>query len=94
LGLDSENLHFDENLQYIDRTRGPLNEGGLYAERQGIANHCLVEVVPLTALAGWHLPEFDDSKWAGGKPTEGISKAGVAFFRYASSPLVVFMAEA
>ncbi|KXN86326.1 putative beta-galactosidase A, partial [Leucoagaricus sp. SymC.cos] len=49
---------------YADRTRGPLNEGGLYAERQG-----------------WHLPGFDDSKWAGGKPTEGITKPGVAFYR-------------
>jgi hypothetical protein len=22
-------------LQYVDKTRGPLNEGGLYGERQG-----------------------------------------------------------
>lgn len=22
-------------MQYVDRTRGPFNEGGLYAERQG-----------------------------------------------------------
>lgn len=32
-------------------------------------------------LLGWHLPGFDDSKWARGKPTEGISDAGVAFYR-------------
>ncbi|RDB20455.1 putative beta-galactosidase A [Hypsizygus marmoreus] len=49
---------------YVDRTRGPLNEGGLFAERQG-----------------WHLPEFDDSKWATGKPTDGMSSAGVSFYR-------------
>ncbi|KAF9452019.1 glycoside hydrolase family 35 protein [Macrolepiota fuliginosa MF-IS2] len=49
---------------YVDHVRGPLNEGGLYAERQG-----------------WHLPGFDDSKWALGKPTEGISNPGVAFYR-------------
>ncbi|KAJ7229001.1 glycoside hydrolase family 35 protein [Mycena pura] len=49
---------------YADRTRGPLNEGGLFAERQG-----------------WHLPGFDDSTWAPGSPTAGISHAGVAFYR-------------
>ncbi|EIN05080.1 hypothetical protein PUNSTDRAFT_146007 [Punctularia strigosozonata HHB-11173 SS5] len=49
---------------YADSARGPLNEGGLFAERQG-----------------WHLPGFDDSKWAAGKPTSGISQAGVAFYR-------------
>ncbi|KAF9526882.1 glycoside hydrolase family 35 protein [Crepidotus variabilis] len=49
---------------YVDKTRGPLNEGGLFAERQG-----------------WHLPGFDDASWVPGKPTEGISSAGVAFYR-------------
>lgn len=51
-------------LQYADVTRGPLNEGGLFGERQG-----------------WHLPGFDDSTWAAGKPTTGISTAGVSFYR-------------
>ncbi|KAL0580896.1 hypothetical protein V5O48_001089 [Marasmius crinis-equi] len=49
---------------YIDKSRGPLNEGGLFAERQG-----------------WHLPGFNDDAWKSGKPTEGISRAGVAFYR-------------
>lgn len=49
---------------YADRMRGPLNEGGLFGERQG-----------------WHLPGFDDSKWATGRPTSGIAKPGVSFFR-------------
>ncbi|EGO25493.1 glycoside hydrolase family 35 protein [Serpula lacrymans var. lacrymans S7.9] len=49
---------------YVDTTRGPLNEGGLYGERQG-----------------WHLPDFDDSYWADGLPTNGISSAGVSFYR-------------
>ncbi|TFK43322.1 glycoside hydrolase family 35 protein [Crucibulum laeve] len=49
---------------YVDKTRGPLNEGGLFGERQG-----------------WHLPGFNDAAWATGKPTTGISKAGVSFFR-------------
>lgn len=49
---------------YVDTTRGPLNEGGLFAERQG-----------------WHLPGFDDSKWQTGRPTDGISQAGVGFYR-------------
>ncbi|KZV90500.1 glycoside hydrolase family 35 protein [Exidia glandulosa HHB12029] len=48
----------------VDKDRGPLNEGGLFGERQG-----------------WHLPGFDDSKWASGKPTTGIAKPGVSFFR-------------
>ncbi|KAG6901882.1 hypothetical protein C0995_007006 [Termitomyces sp. Mi166 len=49
---------------FADKTRGGLNEGGLYGERQG-----------------WHLPGFDDVKWAVGKPTIGISAAGVSFYR-------------
>ncbi|KAF8665643.1 hypothetical protein AX16_000098 [Volvariella volvacea WC 439] len=49
---------------YVDKTRGGLNEGGLYGERQG-----------------WHLPGFDDSRWKTGKPTDGISQAGVGFYR-------------
>lgn len=36
----------------------------------------------LTLLEGWHLPGFDDSHWAVGKPTTGISTAGVSFYRY------------
>ncbi|EJD54068.1 beta-galactosidase [Auricularia subglabra TFB-10046 SS5] len=49
---------------YADKARGPLNEGGLFSERQG-----------------WHLPGFDDSKWATGAATTGIAKPGVSFFR-------------
>ncbi|KAJ7590547.1 glycoside hydrolase family 35 protein [Mycena floridula] len=49
---------------YIDTTRGPLNEGGLFGERQG-----------------WHLPGFNDASWAVGKPTDGISHAGISFYR-------------
>ncbi|KAH6669703.1 family 35 glycosyl hydrolase [Plectosphaerella plurivora] len=49
---------------YIDRERGPLNEGGLFAERQGFH---------------WPQPPSDswtDSKG----PTKGIDKAGIAFY--------------
>lgn len=40
---------------YIDRTRGPLNEGGLYAERQGYTapfppNHNWISGSPLTGI--------------------------------------------
>ncbi|KAF9008853.1 glycoside hydrolase family 35 protein [Cyathus striatus] len=55
---------FKTPRDYQDKTRGALNEGGLYAERQG-----------------WHLPGFDDSKWTYGKPTDGMSTAGVSFYR-------------
>ncbi|KAJ6567229.1 glycoside hydrolase family 35 protein [Mycena vulgaris] len=55
---------------YADRTRGPLNEGGLFAERQG-------ELVHLC----WHLPGFSDAAWANSAPTTGIAHAGVAFYR-------------
>ncbi|KAI9761011.1 MAG: hypothetical protein M4579_001274 [Chaenotheca gracillima] len=50
---------------YADRTRGPLNEGGLYAERQG-----------------WHLPKppSDSAPFKDGKPTDGITRSGVAFY--------------
>lgn len=48
---------------YADRTRGPLNEGGLYPERQG-----------------WHQPSPPSSKWAVGKPTDGITAPGVRFY--------------
>jgi hypothetical protein len=49
---------------YIDRERGPLNEGGLFAERQGFH---------------WPRPpseSWTDSKG----PTKGIDKAGIAFY--------------
>ncbi|PFH52549.1 glycoside hydrolase family 35 protein [Amanita thiersii Skay4041] len=49
---------------YVDTVRGPLNEGGLYGERQG-----------------WHLPGFDDTKWESGSPIDGMSTAGVMFYR-------------
>lgn len=48
---------------YQDRTRGPLNEDGLFAERQG-----------------YHLPKPPTANWSNGKPTEGISSPGVAFY--------------
>ena len=48
---------------YADLARGPLNEGGLYAERQG-----------------WHLPSPPTQPFKAGKPTDGISSAGVAFY--------------
>lgn len=48
---------------YPDKVRGPLNEGGLYAERQGYH-------LPGAPISDW--------KSSGG-PTEGISSAGVAF---------------
>ncbi|KAG5654663.1 hypothetical protein H0H81_009911 [Sphagnurus paluster] len=30
---------------------------------------------------GWHLPGFNDATWASKKPTDGISTAGVSFYR-------------
>jgi hypothetical protein len=52
---------------YVDKSRGPLNEGGLYAERQGLH-------LPgaLSADLGWQ-----DSA---GPVAAGISKPGVGFF--------------
>ena len=47
----------------VDKTRGPLNEGGLYAERQG-----------------YHLPEPPSSNWSRGKPTDGLTSAGVRLY--------------
>lgn len=49
---------------YPDKDRGPLNEGGLYAERQGYH-------LPGAPIADWQ---------ASGGPTEGTSSAGVAFY--------------
>lgn len=37
--------------------------------------------VSYCCVTGWHLPGFDDRKWATGKPTDGISHAGVSFYR-------------
>jgi hypothetical protein len=52
---------------YVDKSRGPLNEGGLYVERQGLH-------LPgaLSADAGW--------KDSAGPVADGISKPGVGFF--------------
>ncbi|USW56803.1 Putative glycoside hydrolase, family 35, Galactose-binding-like domain superfamily [Septoria linicola] len=49
---------------YKDRARGPLNEGGLYAERQGYH-------LPGAPIDSW--------KSSGG-PSEGLSAPGVAFY--------------
>ena len=51
---------------YQDRTRGPLNEGGMYAERQGYH----LPGAPINST------QFSDS--AG--PTAGISQAGIGFY--------------
>ena len=48
---------------YRDKIRGPLNEGGIFAERQG-----------------YHLPSPPSTDWKEGKPTEGLTDAGVAFY--------------
>lgn len=53
------------DFQYIDRIRGPLNEGGLYPERQG-----------------FHQPGVDTRSWKSGSPLEGLSEAGIRFYRY------------
>ncbi|KAL9089996.1 MAG: hypothetical protein Q9165_005525 [Trypethelium subeluteriae] len=57
------NLHGED---YVDRTRGPLNEGGMYAERQGYH----LPGAPINSS------QFVDS--AG--PTAGISQAGIGFY--------------
>lgn len=49
---------------YVDRVRGPANEGGLWAERHGYH-------LPAPPTEG-----FKDSKG----PTEGLEKAGIAFY--------------
>ena len=49
---------------YPDKVRGPLNEGGLYAERQGYH-------LPGAPISDWE---------SSGGPTEGLSSAGVAFY--------------
>lgn len=56
------NLHGED---YEDRARGPLNEGGLYAERQGYH------------LPGAPISSWKESKTG---PMEGIDKPGVAFY--------------
>lgn len=49
---------------YPDKVRGPLNEGGFYAERQGYH-------LPGAPISDWE---------SSGGPTEGIGSAGVAFY--------------
>lgn len=49
---------------YMDKVRGPLNEGGLWAERQGYH------------LPGAPISKWTSSKG----PTEGIDSAGVGFY--------------
>ena len=48
---------------YQDRARGPLNEGGMYPERNG-----------------YHLPAPPSASWPAGKPTDGITSAGIGFY--------------
>jgi hypothetical protein len=49
---------------YMDKTRGPLNEGGLWAERQGLH-------LPDPPAADWKVSKG---------PTEGIETAGIAWY--------------
>jgi len=56
------NLHGED---YEDRTRGPLNEGGLYAERQGYH-------LPGAPTSGW--------KDSPGGPLSGVTAPGVQFY--------------
>lgn len=53
--------------RYADRVRGPLNEGGLFAERQGYH---------LPAPPTWD----DELGWEDASPTDGIDAPGVAFY--------------
>jgi hypothetical protein len=48
---------------YRDIVRGPLNEGGMYVERQG-----------------FHQPSPPSDEWEIGKPTQGLSAPGIAFY--------------
>ncbi|KAI5302597.1 hypothetical protein KEM55_000997, partial [Ascosphaera atra] len=50
---------------YEDKFRGPLNEGGLYAERQGYH-------LPS--------PPVHESGWKNKSPFDGVSSSGVAFY--------------
>lgn len=49
---------------YYDKVRGPLNEGGMWAERQGY-------YLPGAPIQDWS---------SSGGPTEGIKAAGIAFY--------------
>lgn len=60
------NLH---GLAYIDKTRGPLNEGGLFAERMGYH-------LPAAPL----LPSSSNSSAPSSSPLDGIPHPGVAFY--------------
>ncbi|KAI9649964.1 hypothetical protein NHQ30_002549 [Ciborinia camelliae] len=51
--------------QYLDRVRGPLNEGGLYAERQGFMQPD---------------PPTYGLMWSDQSPETGIANAGVGFY--------------
>ena len=69
-GHEAPSLHWKltGNLggeDYLDRTRGPLNEGGLYAERQGWYQP---------------YPPIHSSAFSSGSPMKGTSKPGVAFY--------------
>jgi len=56
------NLHGED---YEDRVRGPLNEGGLFIERQGFH-------LPGAPIAGWNTSI--------GGPTQGLRAPGVSFY--------------
>ncbi|KAI5294881.1 hypothetical protein KEM52_002957 [Ascosphaera acerosa] len=61
--------------QHADRYRGPLNEGGLFAERHGFH-------LPN--------PPVHDKKlgWKSGSPFDGVSSSGVAFY---TAPLKLYL---
>lgn len=50
---------------YADKSRGPLNEGGLYAERRGFHQP---------------YPPSDPQKWKSASPLDGLKDAGIGFY--------------
>ncbi|KAK5111283.1 hypothetical protein LTR85_012224 [Meristemomyces frigidus] len=61
-GKLTSNLHGED---FEDKTRGPLNEGGLYAERQGYH-------LPSAPTSNWSTSSLG--------PMSGLQKAGVNFY--------------
>ncbi|KAL5334625.1 putative beta-galactosidase A [Aspergillus crustosus] len=70
MGLEGNWVKITGNLDgedYIDKTRGPLNEGGLFIERHG-----LHQPSPPTSSKHWN--------WKSSSPLTGLSKPGIGFY--------------
>lgn len=69
---------------FPDKVRGPLNEGGLFVEREGTINIASDSHPAIHSSSGAHLPGYPATSWNASlscTPYTGIAQAGIQAYR-------------